>query len=177
MSFQYRERQGEDPCPVCLSDFDHQTHAPYTLPCGHTFCSSCLLHPSLVRYGYLCCPLCRCLSWQPRTLRRNMLQSNSTEQSLANQQTVTSEDNAGHSGIRVSLSERTQREENPVTISSNNRNQTERSACTFSQTRVWTSNPTETWEDGFSQRVRTFQTQGLFTQVNQMDPSVRTDRA
>ncbi|KAJ8503089.1 hypothetical protein ONZ45_g11157 [Pleurotus djamor] len=41
-------------CDVCLEPFDHASHAPHSIRCGHVFCMSCLqhLHPPS-------CPLCR----------------------------------------------------------------------------------------------------------------------
>ncbi|KAJ8388433.1 hypothetical protein AAFF_G00133090 [Aldrovandia affinis] len=58
-------------CPVCFSEFDSSAHSPSTLPCSHTFCGSCLRHPSLVAGGRLRCPICRCLSWGRDTIYRN----------------------------------------------------------------------------------------------------------
>lgn len=57
-------------CLVCFSEFDSGSHLPSILPCGHSFCCSCLRHPSLSPSGLLRCPLCRSLSWGRDTLRR-----------------------------------------------------------------------------------------------------------
>ncbi|XP_026283321.1 uncharacterized protein LOC113209827 [Frankliniella occidentalis] len=42
-------------CDVCFSYFDLARHRPKSLPCGHTICSVCALHPALGRK----CPTCR----------------------------------------------------------------------------------------------------------------------
>lgn len=42
-------------CDVCLDHFDLNCHRPKGLPCGHTICSTCVLHPALGRK----CPVCR----------------------------------------------------------------------------------------------------------------------
>ncbi|KAF7419294.1 hypothetical protein PC9H_001881 [Pleurotus ostreatus] len=41
-------------CDVCLEPFDHSSHAPHSIRCGHIFCMSCLHHLSPA-----ICPLCR----------------------------------------------------------------------------------------------------------------------
>ncbi|XP_058887322.1 RING finger protein 223-like [Acipenser ruthenus] len=57
-------------CPVCFREFDQHCCLPCTLPCQHTFCHECLLHPSLAPGGRVRCPLCRSLSWTHSTLIR-----------------------------------------------------------------------------------------------------------
>ena len=45
-------------CPVCLSGYNSETARPLFLPCGHTFCSSCI--SQLVQsHGTLVCPTCQ----------------------------------------------------------------------------------------------------------------------
>ena len=44
-------------CPVCLTTFDDSLMRPRNLPCGHTFCSSCI--NGLKEQGSIKCPTCR----------------------------------------------------------------------------------------------------------------------
>ncbi|XP_063887781.1 uncharacterized protein LOC135115202 isoform X3 [Scylla paramamosain] len=44
-------------CPVCISAFDDVMQRPRNLPCGHTFCTSCI--NGLKELGHVTCPNCR----------------------------------------------------------------------------------------------------------------------
>ncbi|KAG0714923.1 E3 ubiquitin-protein ligase TRIM56 [Chionoecetes opilio] len=44
-------------CPVCLTAFNDKAQRPCTLPCGHTFCMSCV--NGLKEQGQITCPNCR----------------------------------------------------------------------------------------------------------------------
>lgn len=44
-------------CRVCYSGFDHGSHLPRNLRCGHSFCTSCLA--TLLHGKRLSCPECR----------------------------------------------------------------------------------------------------------------------
>jgi hypothetical protein len=42
-------------CKVCYEPFDGESHSPRFLPCGHTFCTKCLV--SVQAFGPLICPM------------------------------------------------------------------------------------------------------------------------
>ncbi|KAG0724764.1 Tripartite motif containing 13 [Chionoecetes opilio] len=44
-------------CPVCLTAFNDKAQRPRTLPCGHTFCTSCV--NGLKEQAEITCPNCR----------------------------------------------------------------------------------------------------------------------
>lgn len=50
---------GDNPeeCPVCMTAFDDTVQRPRTLPCGHTFCTSCM--DKLNDKDTVTCPTCR----------------------------------------------------------------------------------------------------------------------
>lgn len=66
------KEEEEEVCPVCFSEFDSCLHPPSILPCGHTFCWPCLLHPSLATSGRIHCPLCRKPVWDTHIHGRNI---------------------------------------------------------------------------------------------------------
>lgn len=46
-------------CQVCFSCYDSEAKRPRILPCGHTFCSQCLLNITERNDGLIACPLCK----------------------------------------------------------------------------------------------------------------------
>ena len=44
-------------CVICTEDFNNTTRQPKVLPCGHSFCGSCL--KSCITRGMLMCCVCR----------------------------------------------------------------------------------------------------------------------
>ena len=44
-------------CSICLNNWDAKLHIPRLLPCGHTFCQSCLTL-MLEQKGQVTCSLC-----------------------------------------------------------------------------------------------------------------------
>ncbi|XP_037776336.1 E3 ubiquitin-protein ligase TRIM7-like [Penaeus monodon] len=46
-------------CQVCFTCYDSEAKRPKILPCGHTFCSQCLLNITERNYGSIVCPLCK----------------------------------------------------------------------------------------------------------------------
>lgn len=50
-------------CPVCISSFDDVLQRPRNLPCGHTFCTSCI--NGLKQLGHVTCPNCRVVHTVP----------------------------------------------------------------------------------------------------------------
>ncbi|KAK8722203.1 hypothetical protein OTU49_012320 [Cherax quadricarinatus] len=46
-------------CKICFSVYDFDTRRSRVLPCGHTFCSSCIHDIIRSKSGYLTCPNCR----------------------------------------------------------------------------------------------------------------------
>ncbi|XP_042882336.1 uncharacterized protein LOC122259532 isoform X3 [Penaeus japonicus] len=46
-------------CHICSTSYDNETQRPKILPCGHTFCSQCLLNLIERNDGQVACPLCK----------------------------------------------------------------------------------------------------------------------
>lgn len=44
-------------CKVCLETYEEANRRPRTLPCGHTFCSTCI--NNMLKDGMVSCPTCR----------------------------------------------------------------------------------------------------------------------
>lgn len=45
-------------CSICYSQFDHESHAPLIIHCGHSFCYQCI-NSTARRTGAIVCPICR----------------------------------------------------------------------------------------------------------------------
>ncbi|XP_042874070.1 uncharacterized protein LOC122254439 isoform X2 [Penaeus japonicus] len=46
-------------CQICFTGYDNDTQQPKILPCGHTFCSRCLMNLTERNEGQVACPLCK----------------------------------------------------------------------------------------------------------------------
>lgn len=75
MAAQFERALEEDlTCSICLSTF----HCPVTIPCGHNFCSRCLLATWAGGAGF-CCPQCRAVFPTRPDLKKNTVLSTIVE--------------------------------------------------------------------------------------------------